>query len=147
MGIRCHHCWRVCPMSWPFVMMGRPCHHFWRIYRMIVPFVMMGSPCHHLGRICWVACLRVAEEVFCPCLRSSSDQLVGRGWAVARLMRIPPFEVDRQSSQLVVGRLADSPTVREHVRLAVGAAELVARLAPRKVQCLLRPLLGDTPRS
>lgn len=134
-------------MSWPFVMMGRPCHHFWRIYRMVVPFVMMGSPCHHFGRICWVACLRVAEEDVCLYLRSSSDQLVGRGWALAKLMRIPPVEVDRQSSQLVVGRLADSPTVREHVRLAVGAAELVARLAPRKVQCLLRPLLGDTLRS
>ena len=108
---------------------------------------MRGSPCHHLWSICGVACSRVAEEDVCLYLRSSSDQLVGRGWAVAKLMRIPPLEVDRQSSQLVVGRLADSPTVREHVRLAVGAAELVARLAPRKVQCLLRPLLGDMPRS
>ena len=108
---------------------------------------MRGSPCHHLWRICGVACSRVAEEDVCLYLRSSSDQLVGRGWAVAKLMRIPPLEVDRQSSQLVVGRLADSPTVREHVRLAVGAAELVARLALRKVQCLLRPLLGNTPRS
>ena len=133
-------------MSWPFVMMGRPCHHFWRIYRMIVPFVMMGSPCHHLERMCWVACSRVAEEDVCLYLRSSSDQLVGRGWAVAKLMRIPPLEVGRQSSQSVVGRLADSPTVCEHVWLTVGAAEPVARLAPRKVQCLLRPLLGDTPR-
>ena len=106
----------------------------------------MGSPCHHLWRICWIACSRVAEEVVCPCLRSSSDQLVGRGWAVAKLMRIPPLEVGRQSSQLVVGQLADSPTVRElNVRLVVGAEELVARLAPRKVQYLLRPLLGDTP--
>ena len=105
---------------------------------------MRGSPCHHSWRTCGVACSRVAEEDVCLYLRSSSDQLVGRGWAVAKLMRIPPFEVDRQSSQLVVGRLADSPTVREHVRLAVVAAELVARLAPRKVQCLLRSLLGDT---
>ena len=128
--------------------MGSPCHHFWRIYRMIVPFVMMGSPCHHLGRICWVACLRVAEEVFCPCLRSSSDQLVGRGWAVAKLMRIPPLEVGRQSTQLVVGQLADSPSLRElNVRLVAGEEELVARLAPRKAQCLLRSLLGDTPHS
>ena len=93
-----------------------------------------------------VACSRVAEEDVCLYLRSSSDQLVGRGWAVAKLMRIPPSEVGRQSSQLVVGRLADSPTVREHVRLAVGAAELVARLAPRRVQCLLKTLLGDMPR-
>ena len=108
----------------------------------------MGSPCRHFWRICGVACSRVAEEVVCPCLRSSSDQLVGRGWAVVKLMRIPPLEVGRQSSQLVVGQLADSPTVGEpNVRLVVGAAELVARLAPRKVQCLLRPLLGDTPRS
>ena len=114
---------------------------------MFVPFVMMSSLCHRPWRICGVACSRVAEEVVYPCRRSSSDQLVGRGWAVAKLMRIPPLEVDRQSSQLVVGRLADSPTVREHVRLAVGAAELVAGLAPRKVQCLLRPLRGDTPRS
>ena len=108
---------------------------------------MRGSPYHRFWSICGVACSRVAEEDVCLYLRSSSDQLVGRGWAVAKLMRIPPLEVDRQSSQLVVGRLADSPTVREHVRLAVGAAELVARLTPRKVQCLLRPLLGDTPRS
>ena len=109
---------------------------------------MMGSPCHHLWRICRVACSRVAEEVVCPCLRSSSDQLVGRGWVLVKLMRIPPLELGRRSTQLlVVGQLADSPTVREHVRLAVGAAELVARLAPRKVQCLLRSLLSDTPHS
>ena len=134
-------------MIGPLVIMGTPCHHFQRFYPMIGPLVIEGAPCHHSWRTCGVACSRVAEEDVCLYLRSSSDQLVGRGWAVARLMRIPPFEVDRQSSQLVVGRLADSPTVREHVRLAVGAAELVARLTPRKVQCLLRPLLGDTPRS
>ena len=134
-------------MIGPLVIMGTPCHHFWRFYLLMGLIGMRGSPCHHLWSICGVACSRVAEEDVCLYLRSSSDQLVGRGWAVAKLMRIPPLEVDRQSSQLVVGRLADSPTVREHVRLAVGAAELVARLAPRKVQCLLRPLLGDTPRS
>ncbi len=113
---------------------------------MIGPLVMKGSLSHHFWSICGVACSRVAQEDVCLYLRSSSDQLVGRGWAVAKLMRIPPSEVDRQSSQLVVGRLADSPTVREHVRLAVGAAELVARLAPRRVQCLLKTLLGDMPR-
>ncbi len=112
---------------------------------MIGPFVMMGSPCHHFWRICGVACSRVAEEVVCSCLRSSSDQLVGRGWALVKLMRIPPLEVGRQSTQLVVGQLADSPSLRElNVRLVAGAEELVARLAPRKVQCLLRSLLGDT---
>ena len=134
-------------MIGPLVIMGTPCHHLHHFYPMIAALVIKGVPCHHPWRTCGVACSRVAEEVVCPCLRSSSDQLVGRGWAVAKLMRIPPYEVDPQPSQLVVGRLADSPTVREHVRLAVGAAELVARLAPRKVQCLLRPLLGDTPRS
>ena len=112
---------------------------------MIEPFVMMGSPCPHFWRICGVACSRVAEEVVCPCLRSSSDQLVGRGWVLVKLMRIPPLEVGRQSTQLVVGQLADSPSLRElDMRLVAGAEELVARLAPRNVQCLLRSLLGDT---
>ena len=134
-------------MIGPLVMMDTPCHHFWRFYLLMGLIGMRGSPYHHLWSICGVACSRVAEEVVCPCLRSSSDQLVGRGWVLVKLMRIPPLEVDRQSSQLVVGRLVDSPTVREHVRLVVGEEELVARLAPRKVQCLLRPLLGDTPRS
>ncbi len=109
------------------------------------PFVMMGSPCHHLWRICGVACSRVAEEVVCPCLCSSSGQLVGRGWTLVKLMRIPPLEVGRQSTQLVVGQRADSPSLRElDVWLVAGAEELVATLALRKVQCLLRPLLGDT---
>ena len=115
---------------------------------MIGPFVMMGTPCHHFWRICGVACSRVAEEVACPCLRSSSDQLVGRGWTLVKLMRIPPLEVGRQSTQLVVGQRADSPSLRElDVWLVAGAEELVATLALRKVQCLLRPLLGDTLRS
>ena len=107
----------------------------------------MGRPCHHFWRICGVACSRVAEEAFCPCLRSSSDQLVGRGWAVVKLIRIPPLEVGRQSTQVVVGQLADSPSLRElDVRLVAGAEGLVVRLVPRKVQCLLRTLLGDMPR-
>ena len=135
-------------MIGPLVIMGTPCHHFWRFYPMIGPLVIKGAPCHHSWRTCGVACSRVAEEDACLYLRSSSDQLVGRGWAVAKLMRIPSFEVDRQSSQLVVGRLADSPSLRElDVRLVAGAEELVARLAPRKVKCLLRSLLGDTQHS
>ena len=64
---------------------------------------------------------------------------------LVKLMRIPPLEVGRQSTQLVVGQRADSPSLRElNVWLVAGAEELVARLAPRKVQCLLRSLLGDT---
>ncbi len=115
---------------------------------MIGPFVMMSSPCHHLWHICGVACSHVAEEVVCPCLRSSSDQLVGRGWALVKMMRTPPLEVGRRSTRLVVGQRADSPSLLElNVWLAAEAEGLVATLALRKVQCLLRPLLGDTLRS
>ena len=115
---------------------------------MVGPFVIKGIPCHHFGRICWIACSRVAEEVFCPCLRSSSDLLVGRGLALVRLMRTPPLEVGRQLAQLVVGQRADSPSLLElDVWLVAEAEELVATFALRKVQCLLRPLLGDTLRS
>ena len=103
---------------------------------MVGPVVIQGVPCHHFGHICWVACSRVAEEVCCRCLRSSSDRLVGRGLALAKLMRTPPLEVGRQLEQLVVGQLADSPSLRElDVWLVAGAEGLVATLAPRKVQC------------
>ena len=103
---------------------------------MVGPFVIKGIPCHHFGRIYWVACSRVAEEVFCPCLRSSSDRLVGRGLALVRLMRTPPLEVGRQLAQLVVGQRADSPSLRElDVWHVAGAEGLVATLALRKVQC------------
>ena len=113
----------------------------------IRPFVKMGSPFHHFWRICGVVCSRAAEEVVCPCLRSSSDQLQGRGWASVKLMRTPPLEVGRRSTQLVVGQRADSLSLLElDVWLAAEAEELVATLALRKVQCLLRPLLGDTLR-
>ena len=62
-------------------------------------------------------------------------------------MRIPPLEVGHQSTQLVVGQRADGPSLRGlNVWLVAGAEELVAKLAPRKVQCLLRTLLGDMPR-
>ena len=106
------------------------------VVEMIGPFVIMGTPCHHFWRICWVACSRVAEEVFCPCLRSSSDRLVGRGLALVKLMRTPPLEVCRQLAQLVVGQLADSPSLRElDVWLVAGVEGLVVTLAPRKVQC------------
>ena len=115
---------------------------------MIGPFVIMGIPCHHFWRICGVACSRVVEEVVCPYPLASSGQLVGRGRMLVTLMRIPPLEVGRQSTQLVVGQRADSPSLRElDVWLVAGAEELVATLALRKVQCLLRPLLGDTLRS
>ena len=103
---------------------------------MIGPFVMMGSPFHHFWRICGVACSRVAEEVVCPCLRSSSDQRVGRSWAMVKLMRTPPSEVGLQSARLVVGQRADSPSLLElDVWLVAEAEELVATLALRKVQC------------
>ena len=48
----------------------------------------------------------------------------------------------------MVGQRADSPSLLElDVWLVAEAEELVATLALRKVQCLLRPLLGDTLRS
>ena len=107
---------------------------------------MMGSPCHRFWRIFGVACSRVAEEVVCLCLRSSSDRLVGRDWAAAKRMRTPPLEVGLQSAQVVVGQHADSPSPLElDVWLFAEAEELVVTLALRKAQCLLRTLLGDKP--
>ena len=112
------------------------------------PFAMMSSPCHRFWRIFGVACSRVAEEVVSLCLRSSSDRLVGRGLVLVRLMRTPPLEVCRQLAQLVVGQRADSPSLRElDVWHVAGAEGLVATLAPRKVQYLLRTLLGGASRS
>ena len=112
---------------------------------MVVPFVMMSSLCHHLWRICGVACSRVAEEVVYPCRRSSSDQLVGRGCALVRLMRTPPSEVGRRSTLLVVGQRAYSPSLLGlDVWVFAEAEGLVAKLALSKVQYLLSPLLGDT---
>ena len=109
---------------------------------------MMGSPCHRFWRIFGVACSRVAEEVVCLCLRSSSDRLVGLDRAVVKRMRIPLFEVGLQSARVVVGQRADSPSSLElDVWLVAEAEELVVTLALREAQCLLRTLLGDTPRS
>ena len=63
-------------------------------------------------------------------------------------MRTPPLEVRLQSAQLVVGQPGDSPSSLElDVRLVAEAEELVAMLALRKAQCLLRTLLSDTQRS
>ena len=108
---------------------------------------MEGSFCHHFLRIFVGVCSRVEAEVVCPCPHSSSDPLVGRDWAVAKLMGTHP-EVGLQSAQVVVGQRADSLSSLElDVWLAVEAEELVAMLALRKAQCSLRTLLGDTPRS
>ena len=116
--------------------------------RMTGPFVMMGSPCHRFWRIFGVACSRVAEEVVCLCLRFSSDRLVGRDWAAAKLTRTPPLEVGLQSAQVVVGWHADSPSSLElDVWLVAEAEGVVVTLALRKVQCLLRTLRSDLPRS
>ena len=110
------------------------------------PFVMMGTPCRHFWRIFGGVYSRVAEEVVCLCLRSSSDRLVGRDWAVAKLMRTHPLEVGLQSAQVVVDQHADSPSSLElNVWLVAEAEELVAMLALRRVQCLLKTLLGDKP--
>ena len=112
----------------------------------------MGNPCRRFGRILGAACSRFAEEVVCPCLClrscSSSDRLVGRDWAVAKRMRTPPLEVGLQSAQLVVGQPGDSPSSLELDEwLFADAEELVEMLALRKVQCLLRTLRSDVPRS
>ncbi len=106
------------------------------------------SPCHRLWRIFGVACSRVAEELvcLCLCLRFSSDRLVGRDWPVAKRMRTLTLEVGLQSAQVVVGQHADSPSSLElDVWLVAEAEELVAMLALRRVQCLLKTLLGDKP--
>ncbi len=109
---------------------------------------MMSSPCHRFWRIFGVACSRVAEDVVSLCPRSSSDRLVGRDWALAQRMRTPPLEVRLQSAQLVVGQPGDSSSLLElDVRLFAEAEGVVVTLALRKVQCLLRTLPSDTPRS
>ncbi len=77
-----------------------------------------------------------------------SDRLVGRDWALAQWMRTPPLEVRLQSAQLVVGQPGDSPSSLElDVWLVAEAEGVVVTLVLRKVQCLLRTLLSDTPRS
>ena len=94
----------------------------------------MGNPCRRFGRILGADCSRFAEDVVCPCLClrscSSSDQLVGRDWAVAKRMRTLPLEVGLQSAQLVVGQPGDSPSSIElDVRLVAEVVELVVMLA------------------
>ena len=111
-------------------------------------FVTKGSPCHRFGRIVVGVCSRVAAGDACLCLRSSSDLLVGRDWAVAMLTRTLPMEEGLQSERVVVGQHAGSLSSLElDVRLVAYAEELVATLALSKAQCLLRTLLGDMPRS
>ncbi len=69
---------------------------------------------------------------------------------MAKRMRTPPLEVRLQSAQLVVGQPAYSPSsssLELDVWLVAEAKELVAMLALRKVQCLLRTLRSDVPRS
>ncbi len=120
--------------------------------RLTVPLAKMGIPFHRFWRILGVAYSRFAEEVVSLCLCchscSSSDQVVGRDWAVVRRMRTPPLEVGLQSAQLVVGQHADSPdSIFLDVGLFAEAEELVETLALSKVQRLLKTLLSDTPHS
>ena len=112
----------------------------------------MGNPCRRFGRILGAACSRFAEEVVCPCLClrscSSSDQLVGRDWVVAKRMRTLPLEVGLQSARLVVGQHADSPSLLAlNVWLFAEVVELVVTLAQRKVPYCSRTLRSGTPRS
>ena len=100
--------------------------------RLTGPFAMMRSPCHRFWRIFGVACSRVAEEVVSLCLRSSSDRLVGRDWALAQRMRTPPLEVRLQSAQVVVDQHADSPSSLDPDEWPLAEAEgVVVTLALR----------------
>jgi hypothetical protein len=109
--------------------------------------VTEGSSCHHFSRIFEGAYSRVAAEVFCLCLRSSSDPLVGQDWALEALTRTLPLKRGLRSVPMVVGQHACSLSLLElDVWLVAEAEEDAAKLALRKVQSLLKTLLGDTPR-
>ncbi len=112
----------------------------------------MGSPCRRFWRIFGVACLRFAKEVvsLCLCFRScsSSDQLVGRDWAVVKRMRTLALEVGLQSAQLVVGQHVDSPSLLAlDVWLFAEVVELVVTLAHCKAPYCSRTLRSGKPRS
>ncbi len=109
--------------------------------------VTESSSCHHFSHIFEGAYSRVAAEVFCFCLRSSSDLLVGQDWALEALTRTLPLERGLRSVPTVVGQRACSLSLLElDVWLVADAEEHVATLVPRKVQCLLKTLLSDKPR-
>ena len=109
--------------------------------------VTEGSSCHHFSRIFEGVYSRFAVEVFCLCLRSSSDPLVGQDWALVILTRTLPLERGLRSVLMVVGQHAYSLSLLKlDVWLVAEVEEDVATLVPRKVQCLLKTLLGDTPR-
>jgi hypothetical protein len=109
--------------------------------------VTKGSFCHHFSRIFEGVYSRVAAEVFCLCLRSSSDPLVGQDWALVILTRTLPLERGLRSVLMVVGQHAYILSLLElDVWLVGEAEEHVATLALSKVQCLLKTLLGDKQR-
>ncbi len=109
--------------------------------------VTESSSCHHFSHTFEGAYSRVAAEVFCLCLRSSSDPLVGQDWALETLTRTLQLEGGLRSVLMVVGQHAYSLSLLElDVWLVAEAEEHVATLVPRKVQCLLKTLLGDKPR-
>ncbi len=63
------------------------------------------------------------------------------------LTRTLPLEGGLRSVLMVVGQHAYSLSLLElNVWLVAKAEEHVATLVPRKVQCLLKTLLGDKPR-
>ena len=100
--------------------------------------------------------------------------MAGRDWALVVLMRTPPLEVGLQSAQLVACQAGGSLSFLEldvRPRSCSSSLELderpssprgivvtmslvlmviawfVVTMGPRKAQCYLRPLLGDTPGS
>ncbi len=85
-------------------------------------------------------------QVFCLCFRSSSDPLVGQDWALETLTRTLLLERGLRSVLMVVGQHAYSLSLlKMDVWLVAEVEEDVATLALRKVQCLLKTLLGDKP--
>ena len=97
--------------------------------------VTEGSPCHHFSRIFEGAYLRVAAEVFCLCLRSSSDPLVGQDLTLEALTRTLPLGSCLRPVPMVVGQHACSLSLLE---LDVWVAAQVEERAAWLVQLWLR---------
>jgi hypothetical protein len=98
------------------------------------------------GVFWWVPASALRRHTFAfASVSPASDSLVDRNWELVILMRALPLERCLQSEQVVVGQRAGSPSSLDlGVRLVAQVEEHVATLALRKVQCLLRTLLGDS---
>ncbi len=91
--------------------------------------VTKSSFCHRFSHTFEGAYLRIAKEVFCLCLRFSSDPLVGQDWALGALTKTLPLDRSLRSVPMVVSQHACSLSLLElDVWLAAEKAERAALL-------------------